>query len=665
MHKNYMSRSVRLPDFCRFRGRMLNCGNKRCGNNSHFDRAINCESIGSITRSRYVVVLFIDRSSSANSIKSGARLIMLLLENPVLQRELLVNLRMNRGFLLLLVYLVLLGGVVWLAWPADQQIDMTSSSTAKQLVDLFFVGQYIIASMMVPSFAAGTITGEKERKSYESLLASPLRPSAIVLGKLLAALCHLGILIVCSLPIVMLCVPLGGVSLYEVLAAYLALVVSVVCFGMVSVACSSYFQRTMAALTVSYLVILPAAMLGALLWYSLSDFGQQRLLLSITILPATAAAVFAILFSATCRRLMYPSDIGSEGKEVVDIEHEMQQAVGMVIQSDQFPDKLFAPPKRNDLIPDGANPVYDKEMRSELFSQGTLMLRIVIQVSMFLAIPLMAFYFYIYPSYAPWYISYVLLFNMLVGPVFSADRVTSERERETLELILTTTVSPWQILKGKLFAGLRVSTVLTMFLVWPVALALLMVPDYWSNIWTMVGYLVVVTLTCVTTAAVALFCSVIFRKTSISLMVSYLVILAMFTLPPAVQYFVSTFVVKRVAASSTAAEENAPGDYAEISSLETVPLPRSNPRVWETSQQLTQQAKQLETAVYYGSVSSPFSAIHSLPLEMKRDRTSGETRGRSGEWSLFFFHILFTVGFNTIVLGAIIWLFNVRWRVTY
>ena len=51
-------------------------------------------------------------------------------------------------------------------------------------------------------------------------------------------------LIFASLPIVMLCLPLGGVSLYEVLAAYLGLMLSVVTFGMISVACSSYFQRT-------------------------------------------------------------------------------------------------------------------------------------------------------------------------------------------------------------------------------------------------------------------------------------------------------------------------------------------------------------------------------------------------------------------------------------
>ena len=72
-------------------------------------------------------------------------------------------------------------------------------------------------------------------------------------------------LIFASLPIVMLCLPLGGVSLYEVLAAYFGLILSVITFGMISVACSSYFQRTAPSLVVSYLLILPLALLGVML----------------------------------------------------------------------------------------------------------------------------------------------------------------------------------------------------------------------------------------------------------------------------------------------------------------------------------------------------------------------------------------------------------------
>jgi ABC-type transport system involved in multi-copper enzyme maturation permease subunit len=594
---------------------------------------------------------------------------MYLIDNPVLQRELLVNLRMNRAFILLAVYLLLLGAVVWLAWPAERQIDMTSSAAAKSLVDLFFLGQYVLASLMAPSFAAGTITGEKERKTYESLLASPLRPSAIILGKLLAALCHLGILIVCSLPIVMLCVPLGGVSLYEVLAAYLALVVSVVCFGMISIACSSYFQRTVAALTVSYLIILPLALVGAFLWSALAPIGAVRLLLSITVLPAICGVIFCILFYSTARRLMHPPDVGSEGKEVVDLDQEMQQAVGMVIQSDQFPDKLFAPPKRDDLIPDGTNPVYDKEMRSELFSQGTLMLRVVIQVSMFLAIPLMAFFFYIWPHLAAWFISYELLFNMLVGPVFSADRVTSERERQTLELLLTTTVSPWDILWGKLLSGLRVSTVLTMFLVWPVALACLMVPYYWGNLLTMLGYVVIVTLACLTTGCVALFCSVVCRKTSTSMMCSYLIILGLYALPPAVMYFVDTFIVEprvqaaEMAQRSTDEDTKSSDAAAEASEEDTAPSNAASALL----QARALQAQAVQRMVHIGTLTSPFSAAHSLPLEMGRDYETEQenVRNRPGEWRLFFLHVAFTVLFNGLLLCAIFWLFNVRWRVTY
>ena len=103
---------------------------------------------------------------------------MYLFENPVLQRELLVNLRMSRAFLLLFFYLGMLGVVVLLAWPQERQLDLTTNPEAsRQLVNLVFLGQYLLASLMAPSFAAGAITGEKERKSYEMLLASPLRPA--------------------------------------------------------------------------------------------------------------------------------------------------------------------------------------------------------------------------------------------------------------------------------------------------------------------------------------------------------------------------------------------------------------------------------------------------------------------------------------------------------
>ena len=131
-------------------------------------------------------------------------------DNPVLNRELLVNLRTARAFVLLFLYIAVLAVVVYFAWPNQARLKISESpETTRNLVDLFFLGQYVLAALMAPSFAAGAITGEKERKTYEMLLASPLTPAAIVWGKLVAALTHLTILIFCSLPVVMLCLPLG------------------------------------------------------------------------------------------------------------------------------------------------------------------------------------------------------------------------------------------------------------------------------------------------------------------------------------------------------------------------------------------------------------------------------------------------------------------------
>ena len=97
---------------------------------------------------------------------------MLLLDNPVLQRELLVNLRMLRAFVLLFAYVALLGLVVYAAWPQADRLNLTETpEEATRLINMFFLGQYVLLSLMTPSFAAGTITGEKERKTYEMLLA--------------------------------------------------------------------------------------------------------------------------------------------------------------------------------------------------------------------------------------------------------------------------------------------------------------------------------------------------------------------------------------------------------------------------------------------------------------------------------------------------------------
>jgi ABC-type transport system involved in multi-copper enzyme maturation permease subunit len=270
---------------------------------------------------------------------------------------------------------------------------------------------------------------------------------------------------------------------------------------------------------------------------------------------------------------------------------------------------------------DGANPVYDKEVHSEIFSQGTLMLRLVIQISMLLAIPLMAVFLYIFFWQAPWYICYVLLFNILVGPVFSAGSVTGERERQTLDLLLTTTITPWQILWGKLVAGLRVSSVLTFFLLWPVMLACLMVTAYWTNLLQVASYFVIVMVTCTTTAFTALFFSVLMRKTSHSLMSTYMALIGMYLVPPAMLYFATMFF----------------------------------------------QQHEAYDVIYWLNSASPFTAALEVPLDMPEGNQGFDDAPQSVNalqgWAFFGTYLATTTMIIGVMSGVMIWLFNNRWRI--
>jgi ABC-type transport system involved in multi-copper enzyme maturation permease subunit len=540
---------------------------------------------------------------------------MYVFENPVLQRELLVNLRTNRAFLLLAIYQLLLASVVLVAWPSDVRLDLTSNpQSAQKLVNLFFLGQYVIASLMAPSFAAGTITGEKERRTYEMLLASPLRPGAIVFGKMVASLTHLGMLILGSLPIIVLCLPLGGVSVYEVLAAYLGLIVSVILFGAIGVFCSSYFSRTSSSLVVSYLVILPLVILAVMFWQALAGNGELRLKVAVLVVPAFLLSAVILMCAAAAGRMLYPPDVGSEGKEVIDLEKEAEEAVGLVIQPDQFPDRLFAPPKKQELMPDGANPVYDKEIHSEIFSQGTLMLRLVIQISMLLAIPLMGVFLFWQIERCAWFAVYVIVFNMLVGPVFLAGSMTSERERQTLDLLLTTTLTPFQILSGKLVVGFRISAVLTSFLLWPLLLGTALNMSFWTNWLAVLCMFAVVLMVCLVNAVVALVCSLFATKTSIALLSTYVALLLLYVAPPTMVSLMQIL------------------DFepSKIASMEWL------------------------------GITSPFSALFSIPLDENLKRSFDEMPANVGNIKVVIGYFIFSAGL--LAVSAFAMVFRLRGR---
>ena len=90
---------------------------------------------------------------------------MLFRDNPVLTRELLVNLRSPRAFALQLAYVVFLAAVVYFSWPPEAGgTSQVGPGKARRLFDLFFLGQFFLVALVAPTFAAGSITGEKDAR---------------------------------------------------------------------------------------------------------------------------------------------------------------------------------------------------------------------------------------------------------------------------------------------------------------------------------------------------------------------------------------------------------------------------------------------------------------------------------------------------------------------
>jgi ABC-2 type transport system permease protein len=193
--------------------------------------------------------------------------------NPVLARELKQRMRGRHVWLVVTLYLTVLAVIlrwVYVASSRDQfdgGFDLLASATAGRAIFqwlLFFM--LLLVCFIVPGLTAGAISGERERQTMVALQLTLLRPRSIVVGKLLASLAFVVLLIIASLPLVTVPFLVGGVSLSEVVKGLLMVIATAVTLACLTLACSAVFRRTQAATVVAYGITL-ALVLGTLLVY--------------------------------------------------------------------------------------------------------------------------------------------------------------------------------------------------------------------------------------------------------------------------------------------------------------------------------------------------------------------------------------------------------------
>lgn len=199
--------------------------------------------------------------------------------NPVLDRELRQRLRGRAAWVALTLYLVALGLILRLVYDVvahsnngfgvASQAQIASASGRSIYHWLLFVMLALIC-FIVPGMTAAAIAGERERQTLVPLQITLLSARSIVLGKLLASLAYVVLLVVAALPFLSVSFLLGGVSAAEVAKGVGMLLVVAIAIASLSLACSSTAKRTQTATVTSY------GLVGLLVIGTLVAYGAQR-----------------------------------------------------------------------------------------------------------------------------------------------------------------------------------------------------------------------------------------------------------------------------------------------------------------------------------------------------------------------------------------------------
>src|SRR5205085_2403086 len=135
--------------------------------------------------------------------------------NPVILKELRGRMRGWRAAVVLTFYLVILSVVTMLFYimmraTIPSSGSQESAQIGKLLFSVLVIFQMIMVSLLTPAFTAGSITSEREQKTYDLLMTTLLPARSVIFGKLGSALAYVVLLILAIAPLESLAFMFGG-----------------------------------------------------------------------------------------------------------------------------------------------------------------------------------------------------------------------------------------------------------------------------------------------------------------------------------------------------------------------------------------------------------------------------------------------------------------------
>ncbi len=178
--------------------------------------------------------------------------------NPIVAKEYRSRMRTWRSPLAMMIYIALLGSLGWAVFAAMSNngagfgLPSSGGNYGQILFTFLILFQVALLAFITPALTAGAISGERERQTIDLLFVTRIPPFSIIWGKLLSSMSFVVLLLVLSIPIFSLVFLFGGIELDQVLYAFLVTGVTALTLGLVGIAFSTLFRRTLAATVASY-----------------------------------------------------------------------------------------------------------------------------------------------------------------------------------------------------------------------------------------------------------------------------------------------------------------------------------------------------------------------------------------------------------------------------
>lgn len=179
---------------------------------------------------------------------------------PVFNREALTGPRQVRFYVTRAGYVAAILALVMTAWMvlAGTQVVENVGDLARFAATMFQILAPLQLALVIffsAMWAASSVSIEKDRRTLVLLLLTDLSSTELVVGKLLASLLQVATLLVAVLPLFMLMLLLGGVSISQVGIVFAVTTVSALAAGSLGSTVALWREKTFQALAMTSLVI--------------------------------------------------------------------------------------------------------------------------------------------------------------------------------------------------------------------------------------------------------------------------------------------------------------------------------------------------------------------------------------------------------------------------